>query len=136
MRGDTKSRYEAHAIALGNSQTPGWQSINEIRRMENLNPVADGDELQKTYTQDAPLEPVALLQRMNAKEAKAVRAESNRCEPEKFDKWLAKFYNRMSEDLVRDGVELSIALEWAECRMEQINNAPDVAALMDEWENA
>lgn len=40
LRGDLKSRYEAYQIGrLG-----GWLSVNEIRSLENLNPVKGGDE--------------------------------------------------------------------------------------------
>jgi HK97 family phage portal protein len=40
LRGDTKTRYEAHQIALLN----GIKSRNEVRTQENLNPVPGGDE--------------------------------------------------------------------------------------------
>ena len=39
LRGDLKTRYEAYAIAVG----WGWLSVNEIRTLENLDPVPDGD---------------------------------------------------------------------------------------------
>jgi hypothetical protein len=40
MRGDTPSRYQAHAVA----RQWGWRSVNEIKRMENENPIGpDGD---------------------------------------------------------------------------------------------
>lgn len=39
LRGDIKSRYEAYAQARLN----GWMSCNEIRRLENLNPISNGD---------------------------------------------------------------------------------------------
>jgi HK97 family phage portal protein len=38
LRGDTKSRYEAYAIGRQN----GWFSADDIREMENLNPLPDG----------------------------------------------------------------------------------------------
>lgn len=40
LRGDAKSRAEAYAIGRQN----GWLSINDIRRMENLNRIEGGDE--------------------------------------------------------------------------------------------
>lgn len=49
MRGDQKSRYEAYAIG----RQWGWLSVNDIRRLENMPPVAGGD----TYLQ--PLNMVA-----------------------------------------------------------------------------
>lgn len=39
LRGDTKSRYEAYALA----RQWGWLSVNDIRRLENMNPVEGGD---------------------------------------------------------------------------------------------
>lgn len=40
LRGDVQSRYNAYAVA----RNWGWLSVNEIRRLENLNPVEGGDE--------------------------------------------------------------------------------------------
>jgi len=40
QRGDLKSRYEAYSIA----RQWGWMSVNDIRRLENMNAVEDGDE--------------------------------------------------------------------------------------------
>ena len=37
MRGDYKSRMEGYAIARQN----GWMSANDIRDLENLNPISD-----------------------------------------------------------------------------------------------
>lgn len=39
LRGDLKSRYEAYAIA----RNWGWLSVNDIRSLENQNPIAEGD---------------------------------------------------------------------------------------------
>lgn len=40
LRGDQKSRYESYKVALGN----GFMTINEVRRLENLNPIGpEGD---------------------------------------------------------------------------------------------
>lgn len=44
-RGDLKSRYEAHRIALGRAGEPGWKTPNEIRKIENDPPVDNGDDL-------------------------------------------------------------------------------------------
>ena len=40
MRGDTAARYGAYQIAIQN----GWLSQNDVRLMEGLNPIADGDK--------------------------------------------------------------------------------------------
>jgi len=50
-RGDTKSRYEAHRIALGRAGEPGFLTLNEVRRIENLPPVPNGDTIN---TQETP----------------------------------------------------------------------------------
>ena len=38
LRGDIKSRYAAYRIALGGNQLPGFMDIDEIRKLENLEP--------------------------------------------------------------------------------------------------
>ena len=40
LRGDTASRFASYAVG----RQWGWLSVNEIRALENLNPVAGGDE--------------------------------------------------------------------------------------------
>ena len=40
LRGDTRTRYESYRIA----RESGWMSVNEIRSLENLNPVDGGDK--------------------------------------------------------------------------------------------
>ncbi len=39
MRGDYKSRMEGYAIGRQN----GWMSANDIRELENMNPISDED---------------------------------------------------------------------------------------------
>ena len=50
LRGDIKARNEAHQIALGGNQNPGWKTVNEIRREENLKPIINGDTLYQPLT--------------------------------------------------------------------------------------
>ena len=40
LRGDLKARYEAYM----QGRNGGWLSINDIRRLENMNPIDDGDD--------------------------------------------------------------------------------------------
>lgn len=47
MRGDAKAENDAHRQALGGSQGPGWTTVNEVRRIQNLPPIAGGDDLYK-----------------------------------------------------------------------------------------
>ena len=45
VQADVKTRHEAHRSALGRAGEPGWMTVNEVRRKENLAPVDDGDTL-------------------------------------------------------------------------------------------
>ena len=53
-RGDIKTRNEAYRIALGRAGEPGWMTVNEVRRKENLPPDSDGDKLNIGDSGDAP----------------------------------------------------------------------------------
>lgn len=56
MRGSTVDRYNAYHVSLQD----GWQSINEVRERENLNPVEGGDDLRvpvNMQTLDQALKP-------------------------------------------------------------------------------
>jgi HK97 family phage portal protein len=44
-RGDYKTRNEGYRVALGRAGEPGWMTINEVRRMENLPPLPEGDKV-------------------------------------------------------------------------------------------
>ena len=44
-RGDYKSRNEGYRIALGRAGEPGWMTVNEVRKLENMPPIAGGDDL-------------------------------------------------------------------------------------------
>lgn len=44
-RGDLAARNEAYRISLGRAGEQSWQTINEIRRLENLPPIEGGDKL-------------------------------------------------------------------------------------------
>lgn len=48
LRGDSKSRNEAHRVAI----MGGWKSVNEVRAEENMEPIANGDKhfLQSAFT--------------------------------------------------------------------------------------
>lgn len=49
-RGDLKARNEAHRIAIGRAGEPGWKTVNEIRRAENLPPIDGGDTINTGET--------------------------------------------------------------------------------------
>jgi HK97 family phage portal protein len=61
MRGDYKTRNEGYRIALGRAGEPGWMTINEVRRLDNLPPIEGGDQLWKhdPSAKPQPAEPTA-----------------------------------------------------------------------------
>lgn len=46
-RGDYKTRMESYRVGLGRAGEPGWTTINEIRKAENMPPIEGGDEINK-----------------------------------------------------------------------------------------
>lgn len=62
LRGDIKSRYEAYA----QGRQWGWLSVNDIRRLENMNPIENGDRY---------LEPLNMSEAGKQEQLKALREE-------------------------------------------------------------
>ncbi len=56
MRGAAKDRSEFYKNALGDTQRPGWMLRNEVRALEDLNPVDGGNEFPALIT-NAPGDP-------------------------------------------------------------------------------
>lgn len=63
VKADVKTRNEAHRVAIGRAGEPGWMTVNEVRRRENLPPVDGGDTLNPGAPQGAsnakPTDPAA-----------------------------------------------------------------------------
>lgn len=53
-RGDYKTRMEGYRVGLGRAGEPGWMTVNEIRRTENMPPVEGGDLLNTGITNNEP----------------------------------------------------------------------------------
>jgi HK97 family phage portal protein len=47
LKGAAKDRSEFYSKALGSGGSPAWMTPNEIRALEDMNPIAGGDELPK-----------------------------------------------------------------------------------------
>ena len=79
MRGDYKSRMEGYAIARQN----GWMSANDIRELENMNPMSD-EEGGNAYLVNGNMIPVNLagITAFLAAAASVEQAEDNAQEPE------------------------------------------------------
>lgn len=58
MRGAAKDRAEFYAKALGDTQKPGWMVRNEVRALEELDPIEGGDTFPELIT-TAPAAPAA-----------------------------------------------------------------------------
>ena len=77
MRGDYKSRMEGYAIARQN----GWMSANDIRELENMNPMSD-EEGGNAYLVNGNMIPVNLAGiTAFLAVASAVQAEDSDAEP-------------------------------------------------------
>ena len=63
MRGDYKSRMEGYAIARQN----GWMSANDIRELENLNPLSD-EEGGNLYLVNGNMIPITMTAAGTGKE--------------------------------------------------------------------
>lgn len=95
LRGDIKSRYEAFATG----RNWGWLSVNDIRRLENLNPIDKGDiYLQPLNMVEAGAPPTPALRAVLAATAeRIVRKEVMALEKSQVDgvgigAWAAGFY--------------------------------------------
>lgn len=107
LRGDIKSRYEAYAIARQN----GWMSANDIRRLENMDPLPGrvGDTyLVPLNMQDAAQPEPAPEGRaeIRAKEERAMRSAETRERLTEsyiplFQSTLDKFIQRESADVLQ-----------------------------------
>ena len=53
MRGAAKDRAEYFTSALGTTQQPGWMTRNEVRALEEMDPVPGGDEFPALITSGA-----------------------------------------------------------------------------------
>lgn len=82
VRGDLKTRYDAHRTGVGMAGAPGWLTVNEVRQMEDMNSIAGGDKLFTGMDPNAQSKAIRILApqlvdnlgRILRKEAKAVRA--------------------------------------------------------------
>jgi HK97 family phage portal protein len=122
LRGDTEARYRTYEIGKKN----GWLSVNEIRRLENMNPVKGGSKHEGTGAPVAAAPPppppgeeppkddepepkpeqkahvlrevfVDTMSRLCRAEANAVRKAAKK--PATFDDWAREFYGKHQEKL-------------------------------------
>lgn len=118
LRGDTATRYQAYATA----RQWGWLSVNDIRELENMNPVENGDVylsplnmVETGRPADRPARGViqrTFLPVMTEAVQRAFKREQNdvtsagakvqqKKGAESFADWLADFYNEHRDFMVR-----------------------------------
>ncbi|WP_158291650.1 phage portal protein [Marinicauda algicola] len=79
LRGDIKSRFEAYTQGIQN----GWLSPNDVRRLENLNPIPGGDQYWRPLNMaplDAPYETAGAGTREALAELKQILQEKERAD--------------------------------------------------------
>jgi len=134
LRGDTTTRYAAHASAI----TMGWKTRNEVRQLERMNvspgldeflvPLNMGNESEKAADDTPqPTEASAALAALEARQVKAITCELGRPD---FNEWVKDYYSRLPAkiDADKDTAEAYCAKQLA-----AILAADDVAELIKDW---
>ena len=57
LRGDSAARATYYKAGLGTTQQPGWLTQNDVRELEDMNPIEGGDELTPLITTMKPTAP-------------------------------------------------------------------------------
>ncbi len=147
LRGEAKARSEVHKAALGSGGHQPWMSLNEVRRIENLNPVEGGDEVGKPAGQPtlAPEPPAAALpppvaaitdQSIRSTTVRLVRQEIGACrkaasrfvgDREAFNEWARGFFGghvSKVEDML--GVTHTLARSYCDRLCVETTGAVDI----------
>jgi HK97 family phage portal protein len=130
LRGDTQARY----LAYGIGRDKGFLSINDIREMENMNPVENGDiyleplNMKPIGTQ--PVEPdeednfrklfSETWRRITTKEVKAIRKALK--SPDLFPDWLDEFYEKHNLHIIAVMSPVVRAFKGSESRIISMAN--------------
>lgn len=91
LRGDIKNRYAAYAIGRQN----GWLSADDIREMENLNPLPDGQG--QIYLVNGNMVPINQAQTPKAPDPAAMRSEKRSLNKEERALHIAERRRRIAE---------------------------------------
>jgi len=135
LRGDINSRYTAYATA----RQWGWLSINDIRKLENLNPIEQGDDyLQPLNMSPAGADPEqagdemrskviglqkASCERLAARDAAAINRASNK---DNFNEWLGEYLERSATLIAKDLLlPVSSVIEANQIALEQFRSNPE-----------
>lgn len=130
LRGDIETRYKAYAVAVTN----GWLTRNEVRRMENMNPLDGLDE---------PLTPMNMQQGRRATDNQAAERIAQREEselraafdPDHVGRFLSatrEIYSGLSAE-IQEAFDLSetAAMSYCETGRAAIKTSSDIARTLD-----
>ena len=114
LRGDVKTRTAGYAMG----RQWGWLSVNDVRRLENMNPIDDGDvylqPLNMVDASDPEPEPAPadaddeantlrlLTISLGWHEIEAIRRSTRSMGPTEFGRWIAEFYTVHADRLARE----------------------------------
>lgn len=113
LRGDTNSRFQAYATG----RQWGWLSVNEIRELENMNPIEKGDVYLTPLNMTGGLTPAKAqrsylpvmtdaMNRILRREANDIRGAVQKIlikrGAEEFTDWLGEFYEEHKDFMIRN----------------------------------
>jgi HK97 family phage portal protein len=117
LRGDTAARYAAYAVAITN----GWMNRNEVRKLENFNPVPGLDDYLVPLNMVGSQE--STTKKLSDAENKTLLKESASRDSASFAKWATDYYSRQSQKISDTfGVDAS---SYALTRIQRISAATD-----------
>jgi HK97 family phage portal protein len=144
LRGDIKGRYEAYQIG----RNTGFLSANDIRSLENMNPIEDGDiylvPLNMTTPDKIGQEPdnqpanaitSALLQNaahnLANKEANALKKAAN--QPD-FLSWMVNYFAKQEQNRVEMlQISSDVAAQDSESCINLIQSADNLEDMLENW---
>jgi HK97 family phage portal protein len=145
LRGDSISRAEYNAQALGSGGHSPWMTVNEVRKREGLNPLPGGDQLaaptnsqfNKTRNDKPPAEDAAAIEaaakRLVNKECTAIRRAQMRFagDHEAFREWASAFYGGHRSAVVSAlGIPLQAARKYCDFQRDELLAANDIDGLL------
>jgi len=144
MRGDSLSRAEYFAKALGSGGHPPWMTSNEVRVIEGMNPIAGGDKLvmptnaapnNSGLTDDSQ---AAQVKKLVAKEAAAMRKSALRLagDADAFREWVAVFFGgHVSTVTSLLSVTKDVAKQYCDHAKAEVLAANDLPGMLDRWDD-
>ena len=127
LRGDTKSRYEAYGLGIRD----GWLNRNEVRELEDRDPVEGLDEFILPLNM-AEQNGDPAMNSLRAAEVKALTVESKRLTDRQFKDWAPDFYARFEKRMVREGTPEHVAADYCANRVQVIQHQEDISQFIKE----